>query len=96
MEILAGVICGLSVFIVFYKDFIKKEKRIKELINIIKLLSAMDEKTENRIWNKIDSIEKEVVEIKISIATLKTKVFTITAIASFLASTVVAIGSKLI
>lgn len=95
MEILAGVICGLSVFIVFYKDYIKKEKRIKELVNLLKLLS-MDEKTEQRLWNKIDKIESDLTMLKIDVNSIKSKVFTITAIASFLASAIVALGSKLI
>jgi len=54
-----------------YSNFIEKEKKV---IVLIKTLKEMDVKTEDRIWRKIEKIESDVVNIKVSLATMKTKI----------------------
>lgn len=96
MEILAGFLAGTITVIYFYKESLKKEEKLKLLIDTLNYLKKMDEKTENRLWEKIEKMDEDITGIKVSMATLKTKVFFITGIASFVASTVVAIASKFI
>lgn len=80
MEILIGFLSGTIVFIYYYNDYLEKEKKLQCLI---KFLKAMDEKNEDRIWNKIEKIEESITSLKISIAKLKTKVAYISGIFSF-------------
>jgi len=54
-----------------YSNFLQQEKKV---IVLIKTLKEMDVKTEDRIWRKIEKIESDVVNIKVSLATMKTKI----------------------
>ena len=80
MEILTGILFGTLSFIIIYWDLIEKEKKVEQFV---KLLRSMDEKTEDRIWAKVDRLEGAINEIKISIATMKVKIAYISGAFSF-------------
>jgi uncharacterized protein (UPF0335 family) len=72
------MLCGLSVFIIFYKENLQKEEKLKQLVNILKTMDTkIDEVARTEIKDikaDIKSIGEDVTALKIAIATLKVKV----------------------
>jgi hypothetical protein len=88
VEVLIGFLSGTIVFLYYYGEYLKKEKRLQKIIIILK---SMEAKSEERMWKKIDSIEAEIVNIKVALAKIITKVGFITAGASFVGAIIVAV-----
>lgn len=74
----------------------KIKKRIKIIKALIKEFTDMDEKTENRIWGKIDTIEGKITKIEVSLATMKVKIAYISGGFSFAGALIFAIVNKFV
>jgi hypothetical protein len=82
VEVLIGFLAGAITFIIYYKDHLAKEKKLQNLVRILReskeMLTDMDGRTEDRIWSKIDKLETKVsdleVAVKVSLEGLKGKV----------------------
>lgn len=100
MEILIGILTGITVFITYYREQLKKEKKIQQLVKILKDMEAAIDHTAREsikdIKSDIKDIKQDVGDLKISIAVLKVRVGLIAGVFSTVGGTVAAIIIKLI
>lgn len=100
VEVLIGFLAGAITFIIYYKDHLEKEKRLKKLVRILKDMEmAVDEIARNDIKdlkNDLKAVAADVTSIKITLAVQKVRIAMITGIFSTAGGVLAAILLKFV